>query len=74
MIEQAADVGMMQSLGGRGRAVGFRNIGITHESLDQSLEAGILKTGHKTRQSLPQLANVLGGFGKIIGEVDFGIA
>ena len=63
MIEQPADVSMMQSFGGRGGAVSFGDIGIAHESLDQSLETGILKIGYETCQSLPQLADILGGFG-----------
>src|SRR5580698_1266919 len=64
----------MQSLGGGGVAVGLGNLRVSHESLDQSFEMGIAKGSNESRQGLPQLADILGRFGQVIGEIDLGVA
>ena len=44
MIEQPADVGVVQSLGGGRIAIGGSNFRIGHEGLDQRLEMVVLET------------------------------
>src|SRR5208283_3868823 len=70
VIEQPADVGMMKSLGRGGVAVAFGNFRIRHEEFDQRLQVRILEAGDKFRQLPPQFPDILGGFRKVIGEVD----
>ena len=74
VIEQAADVGVMQGLGGGGIAVGGGDFRIGHESLHQRLEMRILKRRDEAGQSLPEFVDVFGGLGKVVGEIDFGFA
>src|SRR5580704_2135707 len=74
VVEQAADIGVMQGLGGGSVAVSGRDLPVGHEGLHQRLEIGILKGRDKIGQSLPEFVNILGGFGKIVGEFDFGFA
>src|SRR5580692_872474 len=64
----------MQSLGGWSVAVGLGNLRVSHESFHQRFEVGIAEGSDESRQSLPELADVLGGLGQVIGEVDLGIA
>ena len=74
MIEQAADVGVVERLGGGGVAIGLGDFGIGHEGLDQSLKVRVLESGDEIGESLPEFVDVLGGFGEVVGEVDFGVA
>ncbi len=71
VVEQASDVGVVQSLGSGRSAVGLRNLRVGHESFDQGLEVGVLKGGDKSRQGLPELVDIFGGLGKVVGEIDF---
>src|SRR5208282_2201506 len=71
VIEQSADVGMMKRLGGRGIAVALGNLGVCHEELDQRLEVRILKARDKLGQGAPEFTDILIGFGKVVGVVDF---
>ena len=50
---------MVQGLRRRGIAIGGSNLGVGHESLDQIFEVRVLESGNETRQSLPELVNVL---------------
>ena len=74
VVEQAADVGVMQGLGRGSVAIGFGDLRIGHEGFDQSLEMWILKRGDKAGESLPELADILGGLGQVVGKIDFRIA
>ena len=74
VIEQTSDVGVMQGFGRGSIAIGGSDFRIGHESLDERLEMGILERGDKVRKNLPELVDVFGGLGKVVGEVDFGFA
>ncbi len=71
VIAQPADEGVMQSLRGRRAAISLGNFGICHEGFDERFQVGILETGHKAGESLPEFANVFGGFREVIREIDF---
>src|SRR4029077_6552975 len=73
MIEQAANIGVVQGLGGWSHAIRLGNFGIGHEGLNQRLEVNILKAGDIAGQRLPQLADVFRSLGQVIGEIDFRI-
>ena len=73
MIEQAADVGMMQGLGRGSVAVGGGDLRIGHEHLDQRLQVRILEDDDEARQSLPELVDIFRGLGKVVGESRFPI-
>src|SRR5271156_3078766 len=70
VIEQTANVGVMQGLGGGSVPVSGGNFCIGHESLYQRLEMKILKRRNKIRKRLPEFVDVPAGLGKIIGEFD----
>src|SRR5208337_5265721 len=70
VIEQSADVGMMKRLGGGGVAVALGDLGVGHEQFHQRLQLRILERGDKLGQRPPELADVLGGFRQVVGEVD----
>src|SRR5882762_763599 len=72
MIEQAADVGVMQRFGGGSVAIGGSDFRVGHEGFYQRLEVLILERGDKGRQSSPQFVDVFSGLGKVVGEVDLG--
>src|SRR5205085_5184953 len=72
VLEQSADEGVVQGLGGGSGLVGGGDFGVGHEGFDQSFEVRVLEAGDKGGESLPELFDVFGGFGKIIGEVGFG--
>src|SRR5208283_823219 len=72
VIEQAANVGVMEGLGGWSVAVSGGNFRVGHEGLHQRLEMRILDRGDEVAQGLPELVNVFGGLGKIVGEVNLG--
>src|SRR5215470_1786988 len=74
MIEQSADIGMMQSFRSRGVAIRGCDFRIGHESLHESLEVWIAKRSDEAGKSSPELVDILRGLGKIVGEVDFGFA
>ena len=74
VIEQPADVGVMQGLGGGCIAIGGGNFRIGHEGLDQRFQMGIPKRSDKAGQGLPEFVDVLRGLGKVVGEVDLGFA
>ncbi len=74
VIEQAADVGVMQSLGGGSVAVGGGDFRVGHEGLHERPEMRILECGDEIGERLPEFVDVFGGLGKVVGEVDFGFA
>ena len=74
VIEQAADVGVMQGLGSGSVAVGGGDFRIGHEGLNERLQMRILEGRDEGRQGLPEFVDVLGGLGKVVGEIDFGFA
>ena len=73
VIEQTANVGVMQGLGRGSVAVGGRDFRIGHEGLDERLEMRIFERGDKSRQGLPEFVDILGGLGKIVREVDLAV-
>src|SRR6202142_172294 len=70
VIEQSADISMVQSLGGGSIAVGFGNVGVSHEGFDQRPEMGVLKRSDEGCQGLPEFADVFGGFWQVVREVN----
>src|ERR1700678_3453520 len=74
VIEQAADVGVMQRLGGGSIPISSSDLRIGHEGLYQRLEMKILKCGDKIGKRLPELVNVSRCLGKIVGEFDLRFA
>src|SRR5208337_5139075 len=62
----------MEGLGGWSVAVSGGNFRVGHEGLHQRLEMRILDRGDEVAQGLPELVNVFGGLGKIVGEVNLG--
>src|SRR5579864_8327984 len=74
VVEQASDIRVVKRFCGGGIAVGGGDFGIGHEGLDQRLEMRILKSGDEGGQDLPELADVFGGLGQIVGKFDFRIA
>src|SRR5271157_1237711 len=74
VVEQAADVGVMERLGGRSIAVCGGDFRIGHEGLHQRFEMRILDGGDEVAQGLPQLVNVFGGLGQVVGKVNLGFA
>src|SRR6266576_4844571 len=74
MVEEPANVCVMQGLGGRGVPVSMCNLRIGHESFNQRLQVRILQSADEIPQGLPQFVNVLGGFRKVVSEVDFAVA
>ena len=72
MVEQSADVGVVQGLGSGSVPVGLRDLRIGHKGLDERFQMRVLQGGDKVAQGLPELVNILGGLRKIVGEVDFG--
>ena len=73
VIEQSADVGVVQSFGGRRVAIGVGDLRIGHERLDQRLEMRVLKGCDEARQSLPELVDVFRRLGEIVGRSRFPI-
>ena len=71
VIEQAADVSVMQALGRGSAAISRRDFRIVHEGLQQGFQMSVLKGSDESGQCLPEFVDVLRGLGKIIGEVDF---
>ena len=67
MMDHAKEMGL-------GNAVGLGNLRVSHEGFHQRFEMGIAKGSDESRQGLPQLADILGGLGQVIGEVDLGVA
>src|ERR1022692_3942316 len=63
VIEQSADIGMVQSLGGGSIAIGLGNVRVGHESFHQRPEIGIANGIDESCQGLPELADVFGGLG-----------
>src|ERR1700693_1021130 len=61
--EQAADIGVMERLGGGSIAVCGCDLLIGHEGLHQSLEMRILEGRDELRQGLPKFVNISGGLG-----------
>ena len=61
---------MMKGLGRGSIAVALGNLRVRHEQFDQRLQVRILERGHKLRQRSPEFADVLGGLGQVVGEVD----
>src|SRR5207253_8480586 len=59
VVEQSANVSVMQTLGSRGIAVRRGNFGIGHEWLDQRPEMLVLESCHKACKRLPEFADVL---------------
>src|ERR1051325_3201078 len=57
-----------------GVAIGGGNFGIGHEGLDQRLEMRILKSGDEVGEGLPELTDVFGGLGEVVGKFDFRVA
>src|SRR5689334_24184980 len=74
MIEQAADVGMMQGLCGGSVAIRRSDIRVGHERLNERLQVRILKAGNIFGEGLPELVNVLRGLREIVAVVNFSIA
>src|SRR5580704_11639705 len=74
VIEKSTNVGVVQGLGGWGVAVGLGNLRVSHEGFHQRFEMGIPKGSDEGRQGLPQLTDILGGLGQVIGEVDLRVA
>src|SRR5579864_6117189 len=74
MIEQAADVGMMQRLCGRSGAIRRGDIRVGHEGLNERLQVRILKAGNIFGEGLPELVNVLRGLREIVAVVNLTIA
>ncbi len=66
VIEQSADVGVVQSFGGRSIAVRLGNLRVRHESFHQRLEMGIAKGSYESCQGLPQLADIFGRLRQVI--------
>src|ERR1700683_1197746 len=64
----------MQGFGCGSIAISGSDFRIGHESMNHQLEMAILERGDKVRKSLPELVDVFGGLGKVVGEVDFGFA
>src|ERR1700690_2657804 len=73
VIEQAADIGVMQSLGGGGVAVGGGDFGVSHESLHQRAQVWVLERTDEVTQRPPEFVDVSAGLGQIVGEIDFRI-
>jgi hypothetical protein len=59
VVEQAADIGVMQSLGGGSIAVSGGDLRVRHEGLHQRLEMRILKRTDKIGQGLPEFVDIL---------------
>ena len=59
MIEQSADVGVVQGLGGGRVAVGGSDLRIGHESLHQRFQMRVLEAGDEIAERLPQLDQYL---------------
>src|SRR5437899_8371700 len=74
MVQQTANVSMMKTLRGRSATVSSRDFWVGHQRLHQGLQMRILKRADKLTESQPQFIDVLGGLGKIIGEIHLGIA
>src|ERR1700756_1195064 len=74
VIEQAADIGMVQRLGGWSIAIRLGNLPVRHGGLNERLQVRVFKTGHIFAQALPEFVNVPGGFGKIVAVINFRIA
>ncbi len=73
MVEQTADISVMQGLGGGSVAVRGRNFGIGHKGLHQSLEMRFWNDATNSA-SVCQSSSYSGWSWKIVGEVDFRLA
>jgi hypothetical protein len=70
VVQQAANIGVMQGLGGGSVAVSGGELRVGHEGPYQRLEMRILEGCDEVRQRLPEFVNILGGLGKIVRELD----
>src|SRR5215468_7393720 len=71
MVQQAADVRMMQCLCGGGIAVSLCDVRIGHEGLEQPSQMRILQRGYEVAQAFPKFINVLSCFWEVVSEFDF---
>ncbi len=73
VLQQAADPGVVQHLGGGSRAVGSGDRGVVEEGEDQALEVGVGEARDVAAQLVPHLVDIEVGDGKIVGGVDLGL-
>jgi hypothetical protein len=73
VIEQASDIGVVESFCGGSISISCRDYRIGHEGLNQSLQILVLKSGDEVGESSPQLINVFRRFWKIVSKLDFRI-
>src|SRR4029077_5995899 len=71
VIAQTADGGMVQGLGGGRDAVALGNFRIGQKQFHQRLQVRVLKGADEVSQRAPELVNVLGGLGQVIGKIYF---
>ena len=64
---------MVKRLGRGSIAVALGNFRVRHEQFDQRFQVRILERGHKLRQRSPEFADVFGGLGQVVGEVDIAL-
>src|ERR1700722_537808 len=74
VVEQAANIGVMQRLRCWSVTISCSNCGIRHECLYQRLKVRILKRDDKCGQGPPQFVDIFRGLGKIVVKFDFGVA
>ena len=72
MLQQAAEPGMMELLGGGSLDEGFADGGVGQDGGDQPLQIGIGEAGYGCFEFLPELGDVVGGGGQQIGSVELG--
>ena len=71
MVQQAANVCMMQGLGCRGVLVSTLDLWISHKGLDQRLEMRVAKVLDVFAHRPPKLVDVLGGPGQVVVKINF---
>ena len=74
MIEQAADISVVQGLGSGSAAVCLSNFWIRHKGLQQGLEIMVLECRNKVSQRLPEFFDVLSRLWQVVGKIDFPIS
>src|SRR5581483_5431637 len=71
VIQQSANVGVVQSFCRGSAAIRCGNLCIGHEGLRESFEVRILKARHKFPEGAPQLVDVLRGFRQVVRKIYF---